>query len=626
MAAFLPWWSESETLGEQTWAQSYSPISGITGTCAPNCQTIFTYPDGPIYGTRSFASVEMNRTAGLYETSLGLAFAGAGIAVLCLLAWVLPRRGPASPRVRLLRRVLPILSPISVAVGAALLPIFQPSTVSADLASWFYVTSSISPGDPWVPSPSPETSFWGSCVRGPYNGLCESGATASWGPGVGWDLLLAALGLMFVSMLLFSRRPSPRYGFLPLQELEAPSPRGPSERHPRLPILVFALFFAATLLFAGTALSVAASGGSLAPIAPGPVGPPWPVLETTPSTYDPAQALDIWFFPDGQTWTYARGDWSDITSTAGVPLGMGANVDMAYDAQDGYVLIYGGASGPYDDLPLSETWALEGGRWVNLTGGLALSPPARLGGLLTYDSEDHEVLLFGGTGSGFGFGLNDTWTFSGGQWRNVTVNGPPPFHGTLENSLENGFVDDPAQGYVLFDDAFTFGPQDTNLWTFHAGVWSNLPQSDPPSPTLELFSAFTYDSTAGFVMAEAFCGSTVAEVCPHESGTFEFTGTGWKDITPPLAPPSRDSDSWVNDPSDGGVMIVGGCCWADPSGLSTIWGDLWIYAGGSWTEEHPWGGAPPPLEDNDGFWLGIVPLMATSMFVAATRWHAPRPS
>lgn len=369
-----------------------------------------------------------------------------------------------------------------------------------------------------------------------------------------------------------------------------------------------ALLVAILVVSAGLVTWALAEGGSLSRGAPAAAAPPWPPLAVVPAAYDAAAGYDVWLFPGGATWTYGPGGWSNITATAGRPAGMGANVQMVYDARDGYVVLFGGEVAKVPFRPLAQTWRFEGGQWTNITSAVTGTPPALLGSVMSYDSLDKEIVLFGGAIPGTGQGTNATWTYAGGTWSNASVAGPPPLLGSGGDRSFIGLVDDPSDGYVLYYDSLFGCPNSCGAaWGFHDGVWTNRTAGLSGSPRLVLFDAFAWDSTAGVVVAQAGCSNTSSYTCPSSFGTFEFSGGTWKDVAPATVPAGREFSSWVDDPTDGGVMLVGGCCWADYSGFSLGWQDVWIFAHGTWSESEPWGGAPPLPFYNDGsliaFWI-----------------------
>ena len=195
-ALIFPWWSETESSAGSRWIQSYSALTGVTGTCRPECPS-FGYgpPLGPINGRESFVAAGLNETGMLYTVVLGLVAAGmAGtIAVTVYRWWSRETTGPDRRRRVVLLHSFALAG---AAAGAALLPLVQSMTLRADT-----LRMPLNGGDAWTASPSPETSFWGSCSAGTYHGLCASGGSAEWGPGLGWVVLLAAVVILAVLLV-----------------------------------------------------------------------------------------------------------------------------------------------------------------------------------------------------------------------------------------------------------------------------------------------------------------------------------------------------------------------------------------------------------------------------------------
>ena len=387
------------------------------------------------------------------------------------------------------------------------------------------------------------------------------------------------------------------------------------------------------LLIPAVLLVVAVLVGTVGPSSPSSAGPATSAFAFVSglAAYDPAEGYDLWLMADGSTWTYAHGDWSDITPTSGVPAGMEDNSRLVYDAEDGYVLLYGGSTGTVLSHPLNDTWTFQGGQWTNRTGEVRGTPPTRVLGLMAYDSEDHAVVLFGGTpvngttGPVYGRPTSETWTYAGGVWTNVSVPGPPPFPGFYSDDPFAGLVDDPTDGYVLYYNALgipassspTHSPQPI-MWSYDTGAWTNRTASLSAAPLLIPYAGFLFDSTSRAVIAAGTCASTARYTCAHRYGaTFEYSGGVWSDMNPPTGLPARELTGYVDDPSDGGVMVAGGCCWADFSGLSLGWQEAWIFAHGTWTEVEPWGGSPSWTQ-NGGTWLALaLGLAAVGVLVVA---------
>jgi len=392
----------------------------------------------------------------------------------------------------------------------------------------------------------------------------------------------------------------------------------------------FALY--AALLIALVSLvgsiGIFAVGGSAGATAPSRTSPPWPRLSTNPAVYDSAAGYDLWYLTDGTTWSYSDGAWTNLTGITGVPTNMGDNSRMVYDAKDGTVVLFGGAAPHVPYTPLNDTWVLSIGRWVNETRAVHGAPPAGVLGMMAYDSADQAVVLYGETPIGQYRPDSSTWVFADLNWTNESVSGPRPIVSASQPDL-TGFADDPADGYVVFYSIFggCRGPSLCPiLWTYAGGNWTNRTASVNPLPELTLFDAFTYDSTIGQVLAVGGCQNTASYTCAEPYGVFTYHAGAWSDVTPASGPAPREFASWVDDPSDDGVMVVGGCCWADFSGLSLIWQDVWVFANGAWSQRLPWGGGSPPIVDSDGFWIGVGTVGVPTVAMLRRRTFGVRPS
>src|SRR5205807_277122 len=71
---------------------------------------------------------------------------------------------------------------------------------------------------------------------------------------------------------------------------------------------------------------------------------------------------------------------------------------------------------------LGETWEFHAGTWTQLSP--SNSPPARFSASMAYDAADGYILLFGGAGNTVGI-LGDTWEFHGGQWTQLSPASSP---------------------------------------------------------------------------------------------------------------------------------------------------------------------------------------------------------
>lgn len=124
-------------------------------------------------------------------------------------------------------------------------------------------------------------------------------------------------------------------------------------------------------------------------------------------------SLDNWVWVKGNpgTWTYL--------SPTNYPNAR-AYAPMASSATS--AVLFGGKN---FDGPLYDTWKWNGTNWTQVTGFTpgTTCPSARYGAMMAYDANHSKWVLFGGvTANGYS---NETWTFNGTTWTNVTPTTSP---------------------------------------------------------------------------------------------------------------------------------------------------------------------------------------------------------
>ncbi|MGA8537380.1 MAG: kelch repeat-containing protein [Thermoplasmata archaeon] len=276
----------------------------------------------------------------------------------------------------------------------------------------------------------------------------------------------------------------------------------------------------------------------------------------------------------GDTWSYSNGVWTNLTGSQTTAPGARSGAAIAYDAADGYVILFGGESpschgGTNPSFPVcGDTWEFIGGKWTRLTPSIAPSNRSNAG--MVYDVADGEVVLFGGTNE---LGLNDTWTFSAGVWTNITTWSPhPPPTSPIASA---GLTYDAGDGYLLlFGAGLSQAPWINNdTWAFHAGLWTNLTASVRGAPSPEVGGTLAYDPTYGVSVEFGGC---LTDDCSVLGGqTFTYVNSNWTARFPPQEPSPRDGSQMVFDSADGILLLFGGeVVLGDSRGVT---GDLWEF-------------------------------------------------
>lgn len=266
------------------------------------------------------------------------------------------------------------------------------------------------------------------------------------------------------------------------------------------------------------------------------------------------------------TWLLQNGTFTELhPSTA--PPGL-AGATMAYDAADGYALLFGGemTASPYTS---AETWIFARGTWTQLTP--AVSPPARFLAQMAYDSTSGTVVLFGGYAGGASF--SDTWTFHAGNWTRVTGASPT---GRIEGAMAN---DPGGSGVLLFGGLdSSSGSVLGDTWLFHAGTWTQL--SPASSPSVRSYPQLVLDPVSGGVLlyGGASSAGVVTEVY---SDTWLYENGTWQNLTGSLGatPPPAGGGILGADPVSGAVVLFGGITQVSRiTGMPLIGFTTWVLA------------------------------------------------
>jgi len=245
------------------------------------------------------------------------------------------------------------------------------------------------------------------------------------------------------------------------------------------------------------------------------------------------------------------------------------DVAMTYDAKDGYVLLFGGCAKPL--CPLDDTWKYQAGTWTNLTDSIGVTPAARYGAGMAYDARDGYVVMFGGmSASGV---LGDTWTYEYGRWTQVattpTTAPSPRYDAGLLYDAQTSEV-------ILFGGDSAAGTPLADTWAFAGGVWTNLTASAGPAPPARMSAGFAYDPIDQ--MGILFGGSGLCGA--YCSDTWGFAGGRWTNLTGSdgaSAPAARSEAALAYDPGRGQIILDGG---TDGAVLSDTWGfvhGVWTY-------------------------------------------------
>lgn len=244
---------------------------------------------------------------------------------------------------------------------------------------------------------------------------------------------------------------------------------------------------------------------------------------------------------------------------------------MVYDTDSHDVILFGGNSvlfGHDDEIPrlFNDTWVYRNESWKKIDP--ATSPEARTEASMAYDPERKCIVLFGGIYFDSDrkiVRLGDTWEFNGSDWTKVSTGGPTPRSGT---ALVYSY---PLKKIILLGGPISLkndprynGP----LWTWDGKTWEKL----AGEPDLVYNPSVAYHSKENYFMV--FGGwdgkSRLNRSLKCTDGNCETIK-----VRGPV-PPGRNHAGLVFDSSNNVFVLYGG------HDGSNVFGDLWTFKKRKW--------------------------------------------
>jgi len=340
-----------------------------------------------------------------------------------------------------------------------------------------------------------------------------------------------------------------------------------------------------------------------------------PFLQRVALTDDPEDGFVLEFggetpglVPTGLTLTYHNGTWRNLTASLPTSPSPRWGAGMGYDPIDHEVVMFGGCATSSCSPALSDTWTFSGGDWHDITATAGTPPSARGLAMMTWDGADGFVLLFGGqVRSGNSLHVfGDTWSFLHGNWTNLTslLTGPPP-----APRAGGGFASIGAGPVILFG-----GSQNATLysdtWSFQAHAWTNVTGSSYTPPRARALMMMSADPTDGYLVLYGGVagGSYLSDTWTYQAGAWSatsFRGPG------PIFGAGMTFDS-----EDGYVLMYGGAI--SQFGQAGTTNGYWSFSAGSWHLFNP--ASPAPIDWFLPILLGVMlSIVAGELLVVRRR-------
>jgi hypothetical protein len=243
----------------------------------------------------------------------------------------------------------------------------------------------------------------------------------------------------------------------------------------------------------------------------------------------------------GTTWSYSRGNWTEL-HPAQAPVALD-DAAMSYDPADQCVVLFGGAIGGNVTVDSGQTWTYRGGAWTNRT--TTTHPSSRINAAMTFDGADGYLLLFGGYDGANATYLNDTWEYSAGSWSMITPAEVP------EARMQAAMCYDPSDGYVLLFGGLEPNGYQSDSWRYLSGNWA--PIATATRQTLRGLTSMEYDPGDGYVFQ--FGGWSGDEAW---NDSWVYHGGYWNELSTSIAPMARFGTMMGADSEDQDLLLFGG--------------------------------------------------------------------
>jgi hypothetical protein len=244
-----------------------------------------------------------------------------------------------------------------------------------------------------------------------------------------------------------------------------------------------------------------------------------------------------------ETWIWDGSNWRKGDATNKPPAR--EKVAMAYDEARDKIIIFGGSM---DKTIFDDTWEWDGKDWKVAMS--AHKPPARCCHAMAYDSTKKKVLLYGGWNHVTGEFFNDTWSWDGNDWVQLSSGNAPlsAAHMLVNFSSENKLIAIPSSSFA-------------NTWEWDGDEWSETISRPIPS---RADGRSVYDSQ--YKRLVLFGG---IENSNFLNDTWAYDGETWSLLNILSPPSSRYSHIMFYDGKRHSIVLFGGI------GKESLLGDTW---------------------------------------------------
>jgi hypothetical protein len=260
----------------------------------------------------------------------------------------------------------------------------------------------------------------------------------------------------------------------------------------------------------------------------------------------------------GDTWEWDGTVWTQRQPTVSPPARYGAS--MVYDTGRQKIMLFGGHG--WGGKLLSDTWEYDGFTWTERTPWIGASPPPRWLHAMTYDTTRGVAVLFGGESSSLVNTPNfsDTWTWNGTTWSMMTPPVAPPVRYGLQMAFDS-----------MRSKAVLHGGYET--WEWDGASWTQASTQASAQG-----GSMVFDQK----LAKCIMFGGIDNGVPR-SDVATWEGSTWTAFVASAAPPARTGAAFTYDTvRKRGILFTG---WGEgaKAGMLELLSDTWEWDGSTWT-------------------------------------------
>lgn len=251
------------------------------------------------------------------------------------------------------------------------------------------------------------------------------------------------------------------------------------------------------------------------------------------------------------------------------------------------IIMFGGGNVYHHGLGNNaETWEYVGGNWNQLAP--ATSPSARRYHSMVWDGT--QVILHGGHST---VDLQDTWTFDGTTWTDVTPGGTKPSVRYRHLAVWDG------TRMLIYGGVTVFQLVSKDTWEFESGAWTQLTPTNYIPNVQHVGTPLSDDGRAG--MTGVWDGTRILTFSGYSDGGAggEFTSSGyqepgggtwqyatadWSQVGPATNPDARFDHGFCITDDDQKLLMYGGNVTRVSQDGNGFINETWQYDGSDWTE------------------------------------------